>query len=170
MNMNRSVTNARIRSTNILVVSVLAILAPLSTASDNFLSEREKSIKVYSETILSGINLRDDTFPRILEKLGKPSRTKMTSPRIEWGRTFVTGVYEWETRVSWLRLTTLNENRLEPKIVSLEVWGSGADGEIGTTERGLKLGDLLKDVRRVYGLRIYLALPSPRNIHADRGS
>lgn len=36
---------------------------------------------------------------------------------------------------------------------SLEAWGNKAEGKIGRTGRGLKLGDSSENVRRIYGKR-----------------
>jgi hypothetical protein len=117
-----------------------------------------KRIYISSESVLSGIRVPKDSFQQVLKKLGKPSRTEMSSPRSEWGRTVVTGTYEWEGQAATLKLTTLQMDRVEPEITRIEVWGSRPDGEIGTTGRGLKLGDTIADARRVYGLKLYFGV------------
>jgi hypothetical protein len=119
---------------------------------------------IHSETVVSGIDLRRDTLKQVLQKLGKPSRIEMSSPRMEWSRTVVTGIYEWQTGKCWVRLTTLNGNGIEPRMTKLDVWGSHPDGEIGTTGHGLKLGD----ATRMYGVFMdcvcVLGLPSPKRL------
>jgi len=112
------------------------------------------TIEISSDTVVSGIDVYNDSFKQVLERLGKPSRTETSPPRSEWGRTFVTVTYEWEGSATWLKLTTLQQENEEPRITRVEVWGSRPDGEIGTTGRGLKLGETIADARRVYGLRL----------------
>jgi hypothetical protein len=117
-----------------------------------------KSVHIHSENVLSGIDIRTDTFEQIVRKLGKPTHVTISSPRTEWGRTLVTGVYEWESPASSLRLTTVNESAVEYRIERIDVWGTHPDGDVGTTGRGVKLGDPISKVRHVYGLRLYFGV------------
>jgi hypothetical protein len=133
-------------------------IAPDSIFSPSSFLTPSGRLLIHSETVVSGVDLRRDTLKQVLKKLGKPSHIEMSSPRMEWGRTVVTGIYEWQTGKCWVRATTLSERGLDPKITSLDVWGSHPDGEIGTTGRGLKLGDAIRDVRRIYGLRLYFGV------------
>jgi hypothetical protein len=121
------------------------------------------TIQISSETVVSGVDVYNDSLKQVLEKLGKPSRTEISQPLSELGRTVVIGTYEWEGRAAWLKLTTLQADAVEPIITSVEVWGSRPDGEVGTTGRGFKLGDSVADARRLYGLRLYFGVTVSEN-------
>ena len=57
-----------------------------------------------------------------------------------------------------LKITTIDEEYLEQRVVSIEVWGKHPEAEIGTTGQGLKLGDPVSEVRRIYGLRSFFGV------------
>ncbi len=121
------------------------------------------TIQISSETVVSGIDVYKDSLKQVLEKLGKSSRTEISQPLSVLGRKVVIGTYEWAGQAAWLKLTTLQADAVEPIITSVEVWGSRPDGEVGTTGRGLKLGDSVTDARRLYGLRLYFGVTVSEN-------
>jgi hypothetical protein len=155
-----------------VAMSNLAVLITLSAAqnfphtqrlSDELFSQAPTTINISSETVVSGIDLYKDSLKRVIENLGPPTKTNISPPRSELGRTVATGTYEWNNQATSLSLTTFEVNGSEPVITRVEVWGLRSDGEAGTTGNGLKLGDTLSDARRVYGLRLYFGITLSEN-------
>jgi hypothetical protein len=148
----------------LLTTFFVGMLATHAAFGGGLFPEYRNSIVVHSETVLSGIDVRNNTIQQVIEKLGEPSRVTV-KPRTGRDPTFETyEIYEWETKTCWIRLIALNESSMEPPIRSVDVWGTHRHAEIGTTGSGLKLGDLISDAGRIYGLRLYFgaALPNDR--------
>jgi hypothetical protein len=131
----------------------VGMLATHATFGGGLFPDYRNSILVHSETVLSGIDVRINTVQQVIEKLGEPSHVTV-KPRTERDPAF--RIYEWETETCWIRLIALNESSMEPPIRSVDVWGTHPHAEIGTTGRGLNLGDLISNAGRIYGLRLYL--------------
>jgi len=118
------------------------------------------SIIVHSETVLSGVDVRNNSIQQVIEKLGEPSHVTV-KPRTERDPTF--RIYEWETKTCWIRLIALNERGpQDPPIRSVDVWGTHPHAEIGRTGRGLKLGDLISDAEGIYRL-VYFGATIPND-------
>jgi hypothetical protein len=140
-----------------LTVLVVGLFVTLTALGDDFV--RRNSLHIHSETVLAGIDVYNGTIERAIEKLGKPNHVAV-SPGTD--TTFSVGVYEWQTRTSSLRITAY-ESASTHMIMSIDVAGAHPDSGIGTTGRGLKLGDTIGDARRTYGLRPYFATTLPDN-------
>jgi hypothetical protein len=141
-----------------LLLYALVMLAPSISFGGN-LFHRQDSLVVDSENVLSGIDLYNNKIDQVIHTLGEPTRVTV-SHRTEVSET---RVYEWETKACSLRLTAsaLTDGRLW--IESVDVLGAHPDGTVGTTGRGLKLGDSIRDVRRIYGLRLYFGTTVSEN-------
>jgi hypothetical protein len=138
-----------------LTVLAVGLFVTLTALGDDFV--RQNSLHVHSETVLAGIDVYKDTIERAIEKLGKPSRVAVTPGP---DATFSVGVYEWQTRSSSLRITAY-ASASKNMIVSIDVVDGHPDSGIGTTGRGLKLGDAIGDARRIYGLHPYFGTTLP---------
>jgi hypothetical protein len=144
----------------LLTAFFVGMLATDGAFGGNLFPDYRNSILVHSETVLSGIDVRNNTIQQVIEKLGEPSHVTV-KPRTEREPPF--RIYEWETKTCWISLIALNESGLEPTIRSVDVWGTRPHAEIGTTGRGLKLGDLMSDAGRIYGLRLYFGATLPND-------
>jgi len=135
------------------------ILAMPSALGDDFLHPGGNILEVHSETVLSGLDISKATIDEAIERLGRPSDVSFT-PRS--GTTSSTWVYEWQTKVSRLKITVV-EYWITPKIMKIDVWGTAAESRVDKTGRGLRLGDTVDDARRIYRLRSYFGttLPEP---------
>ena len=109
------------------------------------------------EHVLSGVNVYEDNIRGVIEHLGKPNRiTSSTNPDYPSGSGERS--YEWNRGGIRLRVgTEFRTNASTSKAVEsapmiVDVWGDRAD-TLGTTGRGLSLGDDLSAVRRIYGPR-----------------
>ena len=151
------ITGKRLAIKAHLTFLVVGLFVTLTALGDDFV--RRNSLHVHSETVLAGIDVYKDTIERAIEKLGKPSRVAVTPGTVA---TFTVGVYEWQTRTSSLRIRAY-ESASKNMIVSIDVVGAHPDFGIGTTGRGLKLGDAIGDARRIYGLRPYFGTTLPDN-------
>lgn len=147
----------RLAIKDILTVLVVFLFVTLSALGGDFV--RRNSLHVHSETVLAGIDVYKETIERSIEKLGKPSRIAVTPGTVA---TFSVGVYEWQTRTSRLRITAY-ESASNNMIMSIDVVGAQPDFRIGTTGRGLRLGDAIGVARRIYGLRPYVGTTLPGN-------
>ena len=146
--------------------TVLVVGQPRPTKSkfpSVLLLEHQGSVLVHSETVVSGVDIRNDNLEQVLRKLGPPDRVKMSS-LAEWEQEFVTTTYEWDTTTSRVRIKTQNVVGLRPKIREVEAWGTNPAGDMGTTGRGLKLGDSIKDARRIYELRQHFGITLSDNV------
>jgi hypothetical protein len=144
----------------LLIAFFVSMLAAHAAFGGGLFPDYRNSILVHSETVLSGIDVRNNTIQQVIEKMGEPSHVTV-KPRTERDPAF--RIYEWETKTCWIRLIALNESGLEPPIRSVDVWGTHPHAEIGTTGRGLKLGDLISDAGRIYGLRLYFGATLPND-------
>jgi hypothetical protein len=139
-----------------LTVLVVGLFVTATALGDDFI--RRNSLHVHSETVLAGIDVHKNTIAQAIEQFGKPSRVAVT-PGTD--TTFPVGVYEWVTRTSSLRITV--DEDAGKKIMSIDVVGEDRTFGMGTTGRGLRLGDTIGNARRIYGLRPYFGATLPDN-------
>ena len=110
-------------------------------------------LEIHSETTLAGVNPEVSKIQEVIRKLGKPDRTTIHYTDGKHSMP-LGGTYEWQT-VGWrLRIETMNSGG-SGTITQVDVWGIHPEGEIGTTGQGLRLGDAIADVMRVYRLPPY---------------
>ena len=146
--------------------TVLVVGQPTPTWSkvpSNLIFAHQGSVLVHSETVVSGVDIRNDNLEQVLRKLGPPDRVKMSS-LVESEPEFVATTYEWDTTTLRVRIKTHNVEGLRPRIMEVEAWGTSPAGDLGTTGRGLKLGDSIKDARRIYGLRLHFGITLSDNV------
>jgi hypothetical protein len=108
---------------------------------------------IFSETTLAGVNPAVSKIEEVIQQLGKPNcvtvRYADQKQEISLGKS-----YEWQTS-NW-RLKIATENLMG--ISQVDVWGARPEGDIAKTGQGLKLGDTVFDVSRVYRLPPYSGL------------
>jgi hypothetical protein len=97
---------------------------------------------VHNETAIAGIHL-DYIVEQVIVRLGKPDRV-MTHPSAKPG--YESKTYEWERPSARLRIAALGDGR----IMRVDVLGRPPDDEIGSTGKGLKLGDTIQEAKRIY--------------------
>jgi hypothetical protein len=144
-----------------LFVSVLVINA---AADDDFLHPHQSGISIRSEKVLSGIDLQHGTIDDAIAKLGKPSAIKTVRIVTEFNVTFVERNYEWQRKGCLVRIVA-GESGGRNRIESMDVRGTRPQGVMGTTGRGLKLGNSIRDARRIYNLGVYFGITQ-----SERGS
>ncbi len=145
------------RTKALRVFLFVSILAANASPDDDFLRPRQNSLSIRSDAVLSGFEFYNSTIEDVITKLGKPSAINMLRTITEGTLTFVERSYEWQRKECLLRIVAA-EAYGRNTIESIDVWGTGPDGEIGTTGRGLKLGDSVSEARRIYGLRLYFGV------------
>lgn len=137
----------------ILVAAVLFGLVATNTAvSSDLFNRNPNDLTIYSETTLSGVDFTTNV-KQVIERLGKPDRVKTNYLKYSESEPPVRSysTYEWQTTNWRLRITT----HWDSKISQVDVWGTQADAGIGSTGRGLKLGDTIADAQRIYRLSLY---------------
>jgi len=107
------------------------------------------------ECVLAGINVISSTVEQAEASLGKPTSEEVTFPEQKG----IAGEREYVWRklnvVVTLKTEFIHDARLKggfnesPELVTVE----GSDGAIGRTGRGLKLGDRLSEIEKIYGTR-----------------
>jgi len=95
------------------------------------------------ETTLAGINLKTAKLNDVIRMLGKPTRKKQVPNNPSW-----TG-YIWVLPQAKIELG-VNKGSSAPEISDIYIEGS-AKGQIGSTGQGLKFGDSIQALRRIYG-------------------
>lgn len=138
----------------VLVVGMLVIRA----APDDFLHQQQNTL-VLSDRVLSGVEPHYSTIEDVIAKFGKPSAVTIRL-RAEGPLTVEQRNYEWQRKECQLRVVTA-ESYGGNVIESIDVWGTAPVGDMCTTGRGLKLGDSIRDVRRIYALRLYFGITLP---------
>lgn len=101
------------------------------------------------ETTLAGINLKTTTLNDVIRMYGPPTREENVSNNQTW-----TG-YVWELPHAKIELG-VNRGSSGTQIESIYVEGT-AHGQVGSTGRGLKLGDDIKKLTRIYGSNYEIA-------------
>ncbi len=105
------------------------------------------------ETRLARIDLKDVELADIIRRYGKPNRVKAW----ESDRPDFSSSYDYYWLKPGLKLHVVVERllRKDPnwEVVTLVEVTSGTSRKVGRTGRGLKLGDTLMDLKRVYGFR-----------------
>jgi hypothetical protein len=137
-------------------VIVIGLLAIATAFGDDFLHPTGANLQIHSETVLSGVGVYpcSGKIEDVIQKLGKPLHTTVSRSNNRTHTVFVDGTYEWQTKNWRLRIRAQDELNAA-YITQVDVWGTHADAEVGTTGRGLELGDAISDARRTYGLRSY---------------
>ncbi len=103
------------------------------------------------ETRLAGIDLRRVKLAGIIRRYGKPSDVKAW----ESGDSKVASSYDYYWNNRGLRLKVVIQRLPGLEYVSfIEVTGPKTRTRIGATGAGLKLGDSLSDLKRLYGHRL----------------
>jgi hypothetical protein len=95
------------------------------------------------EITLAGINLKTSKLNDVIRMYGQPTRQREVPNNPSW-----TG-YVWELPYAKLELG-VNRGSSGTQIGSIYVEGT-ANGQVGSTGRGLKLGDGIKTLKRIYG-------------------
>jgi hypothetical protein len=97
------------------------------------------------ETMLAGINLRSAKLNDVVRMYGPPTREVKAPNNPAW-----TG-YVWELPEAKLEVG-VNRDASGARVDDVYVEGT-AKGQVGYTGRGLKLGDSIKSIKRIYGSR-----------------
>jgi len=107
------------------------------------------------ETRLARINLKDVKLADIIRRYGKPNRVKAwESDRPDFSSSYD---YRWLRPGLKLHVVVERLPRKDPdwEVVTLVEVSSGTSRKVGRTGRGLKLGDTLSDLKRLYGFRFH---------------
>jgi hypothetical protein len=92
------------------------------------------------ETILAGIDLKTTKLKDVMRKYGSPAREK----------SWISGTgYVWQLPHAKIELS-VNRGRLGTQIRAIYIEGTASES-VGSTGRGLKLGDDVKKLKRIYG-------------------
>lgn len=138
----------RILPLGVVVLFAVCWAIPPAALADHL--PENKLARGRADTVLSGVDIYKTPMTKAIVKLGKPAKVTdvPSTPDEGGGRS-----YEWQRGDTRLELFTWNDKGDESVPYSAEVWGKKPAGNIGTTGRGLHLGDRLADVRRIYGGR-----------------
>ena len=129
----------------IMLLALLLGTSATPASAQDYLQIPANHFSAYSETTLSGVDVHNDSVETIIEKLGLPNEVKTRLN--EWSTDHI---YEWQTTSYRLRLITRESGWRALHIERLDVWGTRPAGVIGTTGRGLKLGDAIGQARLLY--------------------
>jgi len=116
------------------------------------------------ETTLARINLRHASIRKIMRLYGQPSELKKHQPSLPNSA----GSVDYYWRKSGLNLhveTFFSDDQPKWESVVFVGVGGGTARKTGRTGAGLRLGDTLADLRRVYGRRYHLRDIPKFNIH-----
>ena len=140
----------------VFFLSVLSIGFFVSVSHADHLATKDQA-KGKPEKVLAGINLDRSKIADVIKLYGKPSNvTKEPSiPNV-----VDTSHYYWMKGSAKLHVVVYGNY-----IALIEVEGSPGAGQIGRTGRGLKIGDDLADVRRIYGPKYKVRNIPERQIH-----
>lgn len=136
-----------------LLALVLLLAGGLSAGADHLPA---KLMAMGSpEDTLAGIHLRTATWDGVVKKYGAPTKTVTVPNNPNW-----TG-YLWDSAGTRLEVeVTHSKTRQYVDTITVVRVGSSLGGDkladAGATGRGLKLGDSLEDLKRVYGARFLL--------------
>jgi len=117
------------------------------------------------ETKPARINLNGVKFADIIRRYGQPNRMKAwESDRPDYSSSYD---YYWLKPGLKLHVVVERLPRKDPdwEYVSLVEVTSGTSRQVGRTGRGLKLGDTLRDLERIYGFRFNVRNISKLKIH-----
>src|SRR5207245_7009408 len=104
------------------------------------------------ETTLARINLKDASITKIVKLYGKPTKEKRAEPSLPNSSGSID--YYWRRRGLNLHVQIeFATQQPEWKPVVLVEVGIGTSRRVSKTGAGLRLGDTLSDLRRVYGRR-----------------
>lgn len=106
------------------------------------------------ETTLAGINLKGATLADIIRHYGQPTKVKAW----EQDNPNIANSYDYYWVRSGLSLhVVIQRSRESPnwEYVSLLEVGAGTSRKTGKTGKALRLGDTLKDLKRIYGRRFH---------------
>lgn len=137
-------------------IMALALLSAISLATNCFADHLPPELQARGkpEKRLAGILLDHDRISDVIKLYGKPSRMEKQAepPDANWVDTYD---YYWTKPDIKLHLVVERGKEIKggEQIALIEVEGSRATGIIGRTGSGLKLGDSLADLRRIYGKR-----------------
>ena len=118
------------------------------------------------ETKLAGIHLTDHTkLAEVIRLYGKPTRIKSwasTEPQF-WG----SYEYDWKRAGINLHIVVECPFKVIPEngVVTLIETNAGTSRKIARTGRGLRIGQSLRDLQRLYGRRYHLRYIPSRRIH-----
>lgn len=123
----------RLASTTLLIVFATALCcsqqAPLFPLP-------QRLLRVWSETVLSGIDLYSTEPDRVTEMFGKATRLSKARGAEQ---------FEWQSHGCTLTIVTRGK-----WITSINVRGNRRDCEFGSTGRGVRLGDTIDRARKIY--------------------
>ena len=134
----------------------ICISAVSVVGSDNLQSSHSQQdfLRVFNPSVfylkgdadnrLSGLNLHRAKIDDAITRYGTP-----TNPTrfLEIGKSLGGNDYEWRKHGLLMQLHTCDDGET---LCSIEVRGTKADDNFGTTGHGLKLGNTMADVRRLY--------------------
>ena len=149
----------------VVVVSVAILIGFVSTNRADHLPDNLQA-RGRPETTLAGIRLTDRTkLADVIRRYGKPTKVKAW----ESDDSNISNSYDYYWVRPGLNLHVLVE-RLPRKIpgweyVSLLEVDSGTSRKIARTGKGLKVGDSLKDLKRIYGYRFKIRDNPKLKIH-----
>lgn len=152
--------NFKIRS-----VVLLTALLSASTCFADHLPPKDQS-KGLPEKTLAGITLDHTKVSDVIRKYGNPSEVQKEKNPPD-SNVVDTYHYRWHKRGIKLHLAVFHfdETRNGEDIAVIEIEGSRPTDRIYQTGRGLKIGDDLADVRRIYGPRYKLSNIPSLSIH-----
>ena len=141
----------------LLAVCLLAM--PKALAQD-FPQDIGNSLRIYSETKLSGIDVSNGTIDGAIRRFGKPRHTIVSHGFGLDQAASIDGIYEWES-ANWRLKVVVRGDFDRRGIEQIDVWGTHADAAVGSTGRGLKLGDTVTQARCIYRLPMCFASSVP---------
>jgi hypothetical protein len=112
------------------------------------------------EDTLAGINLRSATWDHVLKKYGSPAQTIKAPNNPGWRG------YLWQSAATRLEVQ-VSHGKTRPYVDTITVVRLGSASTMdqlaaaGVTGRGLKLGDSLDDLKKIYGDRFQLTGQDP---------
>jgi hypothetical protein len=140
------------------IFPILMLILAVPTAADHLPDKLLASGK--PEKILAAINLEKTKLDDVVRMYGPPTREVKVPNNPSW-----TG-YVWETTRAKLEVSV---NRGPAGHAIGDVYIEGTDsGPMGSTGRGLRLGDEMHTLKRIYGSRFELSHPSADSLRSRR--
>ena len=115
------------------------------------------------EKQLAGVHLESSTIADVIKKYGKPSKIEKQPSSSQ----FEMVDYYWDLAKSRLHVLVVFMGCTE-SISLIEVEEPGNSKRFAGTSRGLKIGDRLSDLRRIYGKRYAIRRIPRQKIHDVR--
>src|SRR5206468_214652 len=128
---------------------VLVLFVSMIAEGQGPVYSQRTTLFVDSETVLSGTDIFQDTPKEVIARWGEPTEilpAGLIEPIYTYAHSKKNHTYEWSGRTSRVRISAVDGSTIS----SIEVCGSGAEFEEGTTGKGLKLGANTDSVRRIY--------------------